>query len=386
MRNDRYHQHPSADRSVLESAKLIALSDGVAIAPSVLAELGGPESLTIHEYATTGGITLQLPQDVVVNAPFDTPRAEASRLRLVRADDGLALRTDAWSVAVEAVLPLPGYLGAIDACGDRVRDTAMSHADRIRVSPIVGCAYDCRFCDLARVPYRQRPVEQILRAIDVALADDALPPRHLLISGGSPPIRYADGQQYFVDMCRRIAEHLRDVRTPEGEPFEIDIMMSARPDGPEFVEAMVAAGVTGFSFNVEVFSPDAARRHLPLKHKWSREHLAPTIARAVELLGREEGRVRSLIIPGLETLEQTLEGVSWLAALGCSPVLSPFRPAPNTMLEDRDPVSTADLELVLAESRVIVREQGVLLGPRCVPCQHNTLSLPWDVQREVIAA
>lgn len=386
MRNHRCRERSSADRHALESAKLIALADGVAIDPPVLAELGGAESLTIHEYATTGGITLELPHRVLVNAPFDTPRAAASPLRLIRRDDGLALHTDAWSVPVEAVVPLPGYLAALDAAGDLVRDTAMSHADRIRVSPIVGCAYDCRFCDLALVRYRQRPAEQILRAIDVALADRALPPRHLLISGGSPAIRNAAGQQYFADVCRRIAEHLRDVRTPEGEPFEIDIMMSARPDGPEFVEAMVAAGVTGFSFNVEVFSADAARRHLPLKHKWSREHLEPTIARAVELLGRADGRVRSLIIPGLEAPEQTLEGVAWLASLGCSPVLSPFRPAPDTLLQDADPVSTTDLELILERSRAIVREHGVLLGPRCVACQHNTLSFPWDVQEEAVVA
>jgi hypothetical protein len=372
----------SVDRAVLEAAKLLALTEGVAIGPSVLAQLGGHESLTVHEYATTGGITLELPQDVLVNAPFDTPRAEASPLRLEVEGDGLALRADGWTIPVQAVLPLPGYLGARDAAGDHVRETAMSHADRIRVSPIVGCAYDCRFCDLARVGYRQRPIDQILRAIDVALADRALPPRHLLISGGSPPIRHAAGQDYFVETCLRITDHVRGVRTPAGDPFEIDIMMSARPDGAEFVETMVAAGVTGFSLNVEVFSPAAARRHLPLKHKWSREHLQAMIVRAAELLGRSEGRVRSLIIPGLESPEETLEGVEWLASLGCSPVLSPFRPAPDTMLEHADPVSVADLRRVLDGTRAIVREHGVLLGPRCVPCQHNTLSFPWDVQRE----
>lgn len=373
---------PAEDRAVLETAKLIALTEGVAIAPPVLAQLGGHQNLTIHEYATTGGITLELPRDVLVNAPFDSPRAAASPLRLERADSGFALRIDDETIPVQTILPLPGYLATRDAAGDHVRETAMSHADRIRVSPIVGCAYDCRFCDLARIGYRQRPVDQILRAIDVALADRALPPRHLLISGGSPPIRHAAGQDYFVETCLRITDHLRDVRTAEGAPFEIDIMMSARPDGPAFVETMVAAGVTGFSLNIEVFSPDAARQHLPLKHKWSREHLEAMIVRAVELLGRSEGRVRSLIIPGLESPEQTLEGVEWLASLGCSPVLSPFRPAPDTMLEHADPISVAELRRVLDGSREIVREHGVLLGPRCVPCQHNTLSFPWDVERE----
>ncbi len=257
----------------------------------------------------------------------------------------------------------------------------MSHADRIRISPIFGCAYDCRFCDLAHAGYGHRPIEQILRAIDIARADDALPTRHLLISGGSAPIKHAAGQDYFEDVCHAVARHLGDAPNADGSPFEIDIMMSARPDGPAFVERAVAAGITGFSFNVEIFSEEHARRHLPLKHKWSRAHLEPTIRRAVELLGWGNASVRSLIIPGLEPPEDTLAGVEWLASIGASPVLSPFRPAPGTDLADTDPITPELLRAIFDESREIVRRHEVVLGPRCVACQHNTLSLPWDLDR-----
>jgi hypothetical protein len=36
------------------------------------------------------------------------------------------------------------------------------------------------------------------------------------------------------------------------------------------------------------------------------------------------------------------------------------------------------LEL-LARARTVVARHDVALGPRCVPCQHNTLTFPWDV-------
>lgn len=371
---------PAAERAALEAVKITALASGVRIGDRVLRELGGVDALTIHEYATTGGITLRLPHGVLVNAPFDSGFVESSPLELVRERDGLVLRSDDTSAPVEEVLPLPGYLARHDANGDAVADTVMSHADRLRVSPIVGCAYDCRFCDLAAVRYRARPVEQILRAIDVARTDPALPARHILISGGSPPVNHERGQDYFRDVCVKVAEHLRGATAPDGSRFEVDIMMSARPDGPAFVDRLVDAGVTGFSLNVEVFSEDAARRHIPLKRKWSREHLGPMIERAVQRLGTARARVRSLIIPGLEPVEATLEGVEWLASLGCSPVLSPFRPAPGTALADAPPVSREVLRMVLDGAREIVRRHGVLLGPACVPCQHNTLSFPWDVE------
>lgn len=371
----------AATRERLEAVKIVALSHGVRMAPHLLADLGGRRAVTIHEYATTGGITLELPEGVLVNAPFDAHWCADSELDLRREDGDLVLALGDSRIPVLRVVPLPGYLETRDDLGELVSETAMSHADRIRVSPIVGCAYNCQFCDLARVRYRPRPIEQILRAIDIALVDDALPPRHLLISGGSPPIKHVKGQDYFSDVCIAIARHLRGWVTAEGTPFEVDIMMSARPDGPEFVDRVVDAGVTGFSLNLEVFSESGARRQLPLKHKWSRKHLEPMIVRAVKLLGSGEARVRSLILPGLESTEETLAGVEWLASLGASPVLSPFRPAPGTALEDANPVSPAALREVLDESRSIVARYGVMLGPRCVDCQHNTLSLPWDVKK-----
>ena len=368
----------AVDRALLEAVKLEALARGVRVPTDVVAALGGHDALTVHEYATTGGLTLQLPGDVLVNAPFDEPFCAGSALEL-RDHDALHLILGADAVPVLCVLPLPGYLDGRTTSGAPASGPAMSHADRIRLSPIAGCAYDCRFCDVASLGYRETPISYVLEALDVALEDTALPPEHLLISGGSAPARNARAQAYFLDVCLAVLEHCRR-RRPDGS-FTVDVMMSARPDGPEFVDRLADAGVDGFSFNIEVFSDRWAHERLPLKHKWSREHLEPMIRRAVERLGRDRARVRSLIIPGLEPPDDTLAGVAWLASLGCSPVLSPFRPARGTALATAPPVAPELLRRVLDRTREIVAHHGVLLGPRCVACQHNTLSFPWDVEQ-----
>jgi hypothetical protein len=364
-----------AEREDLEKVKTVALACGVRIAPSVLSDLGGLSALTVHEYPTTAGITVLLPQDVLVNAPFDEPYCASSPLELTAAGGRLELRLDDVRVEVLEVLPLPGYLDVRDHRGRAVGDVAMSHGDRVRLSPIDGCAFNCDFCDLPG-RYRPRSVEQILSALDIALEDEALPARHILISGGSPG-QAPTQQDYFRDVCVAVLHHVR--ASPRKSPLSVDIMMSARKDGPAFVDEMVAEGVHGFSFNVEVFSEEGARTHLSRKHKLARPHLARMIERAVEALGSGTGRVRSLIIPGLETETETLDGVEWLASLGCHPVLSPFRPSRGTALANRQPLPAAALTSVLCQSRDIVGRHGVALGPECVPCQHNTLSFPWDV-------
>jgi hypothetical protein len=364
-----------ANRALLEEVKIVALAGGLCVDDDVLTDLGGSAELTVHEYATTGGITLGLDDGVLVNAPFDESYCRVSPLRLACDDDGLVLELDGQRVPVRRVLPLPGYLDAVAPTGAVIADTTMSHADRIRVSPISGCVYDCRFCDLGVLRYRRHPVEDVLAGIDVAARDTSLPPRHLLISGGSPA-QGAEHQRYFEQTCVRIVDH---VRSTLGDEFPVDIMMSAIEDGPRFVDRLVDAGVTGFSLNLETFSDEASVEHLPLKHRFARPHLEAIITHAVGRLGSGNGRVRSLIIPGIEPADATLAGVEWLARLGCTPVLSPFRPSRGTALRGAPPVRPAVLRKVLIGSRSIANTHGVPLGPRCVPCQHNTLTFPWDV-------
>jgi hypothetical protein len=157
------------------------------------------------------------------------------------------------------------------------------------------------------------------------------------------------------------------------------VMFSATIDDVSIVDRLVDAGAYSFSINLEVFSTNAADEVLRTKQSLTRRRFADTVIRAVELLG-STGRVRSLILPGLEPVESTLEGVEFLASLGCDPVLSPFRPAEGIALSARRPPSSADLHEILDESRQIVARHGVSLGPECVPCQHNTLTFPWDTR------
>ena len=184
---------PVVDRATLEAVKIEALARGARVAPELLARLGGEASLTVHEYATTGGVAVQLPADVLVNVPFDEPFCASSELELVDTDGELWLAGVGTATPVLRVLPLPVYLAAATATGAPASGPAMSHADRIRLSPIAGCAYDCGFCNVAAERYAETPIADVIAALDVALADDALPPRHLLISGGSAPVRNAQG-------------------------------------------------------------------------------------------------------------------------------------------------------------------------------------------------
>lgn len=355
------------DREALEQLKISCLATGVLISPSTIRELGGANALTVHEYPTTGGITLELDHDVFVNAAFDEWFCRDAEVRLSgSASEGFHLEFNN-QLFRASVVPLPGYIGRCDDDGRRVDDVVMSHADRARLSPISGCAYDCAFCDLPSERYQRHPVDQLIEALRVAEADLALPVKHVLISGGSPGRKH---HQWFIDACTTIIS---------ATALPVDVMMSAQPSAAQAVERLVEAGVHGLSLNLELFGEEASALHIGQKHRFARPNLDDMVTAAVGALG-SGGRVRSLVVVGLEPVTVTLDGVEHLASLGCDPVLSPFRAAAGTALVGHSPPDSELLRDVLASARQVARGNGVHLGPHCVACQHNTLSFPWDVE------
>jgi hypothetical protein len=92
------------------------------------------------------------------------------------------------------------------------------------------------------------------------------------------------------------------------------------------------------------------------------------------------GFVQSLIIFGaaIEPLESTLQGVQDLVDRGCIPVLSAFRPHHLTPLAEALPASYAETLDVYERTLEICDRagNGVRPGPRCIPCHHNTATIP----------
>ncbi len=353
-------------RRRLEDLKISVLATGVRAEPRSIGALSESMLLTTHEYPTTGGLACRV-GDVYLNAPFDEWFCDEADVRLEGVEGAAVLLHGGEAFEISEIFPVPSYVGQADSQGRPLEDVVFSHLDRVRLSPIVGCAYDCAFCDLpGRI--HLRPLDQLREAAALALADRDLPIRHLLISGGSPGPRQ---QQEFADTVVELVRHFSAI-------VEVDVMMSSGSDTVDLVGRLADAGVHGLSLNLELYSAPASEIHIRAKHRRARPHLEATLSRAVELLGRD-GRVRSLIIPGLEPIEDTMAGVEFVASMGADPVLSPFRPASGIALERHRPCTALHLRAVLDEARAIVARYGVRLGPRCLPCQHNTLAYPWDV-------
>jgi hypothetical protein len=352
----------------VELAKLTLLADGLVVAPGAVAHLDEAargRDLQTHDYASTSGVILRLGKDVWVNAPTQALNANFvsdGAVELLATGDGLVVRGP-WGDIDAAVWLPPAYHERRTSAGTPFRSYGITHADRVRVSPIEGCAFTCTFCDLPyEFRYRAKDVDGIVETVRAGLADEWQPAAHVLISGGTPrPEDYS----YVRDCYEAVLESFPGV--------PVDIMMVPLTEVLD-LSRLAGLGLREVSINIEVWDEGVARRVMPRKHKQGRDHYLDFLEHGAEVLGGE--RVRSMLMVGLEPMESTLEGVAAIAERGCVPVLSPFRPDPLTPLRDWTPPNAPFLAEIYAAAWEITSQYGVPLGPPCSPCAHNTLSFP----------
>lgn len=242
----------------------------------------------------------------------------------------------------------------------------MSHTDRMRIGPICGCHFACKYCDSNKEVYGKNSFEQFKEAIDVALNDPNIKPKHLLISGGVPKPE----DEKFLDLTyQKVTEYLKQKNIPT------DIMLTPRKE-KGYILKLKSWGVNSLSINLEIYNIKIANKLNPQKAKLTKKLYFNFIKEAVDIFGI--GKVRSILIIGLEPIEETLKGVKELSKLGSDIVLSPFVPAENTPLSHLNPPTEKDLITTYEESKKITDAYNVKIAPRCIPCQHNTLAFPDD--------
>ena len=354
----------------VERLKLELMAEGIDVSIEARESIMGPgmlKPLTLADYASTSGIGLRLEDNIWVNAPiseYNPNFVTRPRHRLLYENGGFLVTSGKLQVKAQPV-PVPAYHQLTNRWGHKYTSYAITHTDRVRISPVEGCALTCQFCDSPyEYSYRKKSIEGLIDSVAVALSDPVLPARHVMISGGTPR---AEDYHYENEVYQHVCAAFPDV--------DVDVMMIPVP-GLLDPQTLLDFGVNELAINLELYNEEYSRRCMTGKWKIGRDSILDFIGKVVDKFGSK--RVRSLLLVGLEPVEDTLRGVEALAQRGCEPVLSPFRPDPATPLRHLRPPGAEVLAEVYERSAELTSRLGVRLGPKCIPCQHNTLTFPDD--------
>lgn len=358
--------------SAIDELKFHLLKEGIVVRDSAKrawVERYG-NLMTLGEYPTTSGICLALPDRRYVNAPVDN--RSGSEL-VYDGDAGFQVqRKEEAAVSVRIVPVAPFHfrtiVDRIDGVERPMSRYGVTHTDRVRISPIAGCAMNCRFCNIPyTLAYRRKHVRDLLDVIEAAQDDEIVPARHVLISGGAPRGREGIGDHNWIDhVYGEIAQQ---------SPLPVEVMMPPRFD-MTYPARLRSFGVDTLTVNIEAFDANRIRMLAPQKAAYSRERFLDYIQAAVEAFGI--GHVQSLILVGkaIEPFETTMQGVQELVARGSIPILSAFRPDANTPMGNEPPATYDEVVRAYQATLKLCLDAKVLPGPRCVECHHNVAVVP----------
>lgn len=246
-------------------------------------------------------------------------------------------------------------------------DVCFWATDRLRIHHNLSCylkneGLGCKFCEITASKYTIS-IDEILDVVDFYL-EKADTFRHFLIGGGSE-MREIEYQNIL-----KIIKHIRKKSTKD------IYVMSLPPKNLLILKDYYESGVTEIGFNIEVFDTNIALKYMPGKGKISRQEYFNALKEAVKYWGNT-GKVRSLMIIGLEAESSSLQCIRELCKIGVMPILSVFRPIPGTSTENIVPPSNHFLKEIYIKGTKICKEYSLHLGPACHSCQNNTLSLPY---------
>ena len=237
--------------------------------------------------------------------------------------------------------------------------------DRLRIKHEAVCEFKkngkgCSFCSI--------PVSQASFCIDdiEEITTELLryPTfRHILIGGGSGKI---DTECIKIMKISKLIQSI-DPKIPI-------YLMSLPPTDIKILEKYKNAGITEVAFNIEIWNRELAQKLMPGKGYIPLNSYLD-ILKASTLLWGTTGNVRTALIVGLNDSQSLLDGIQILCENGIQPMLSVFRPMPNTKMNAFVPLSNIDLLALYNKAQKICERYNLQLGPTCNACKNNMLAI-----------
>lgn len=326
----------------------------------------------------SGGLDIRLDGFIDVNVPVREPYVQESPYRLDFADDVFMVRRDDDVQCEFQPLPTPGYYRRVTADGEEpmAKIGQMCSSDRFCYGMTGPTCFfwksdrRCRYCTIGRnysEDAARKQAKHLIEVLRAAVEDGRTPARHVLVGGGTP--KGDDmGAEMSAELCELIKRHFPEI--------SIYVMIAA-PLENRHLDLLKSAGADEIGLNLEFWSDSAWDEFIPGKRDFiGKKRYLEALEHTVGLVGPVN--TRSILIAGLEPLEATKAAALHLAEMGVMPIISPFRPLADAMLQDRRGPGAEEYFELWSEVNDALRPMSMPLGPACVACQNNTLALPTD--------
>jgi hypothetical protein len=373
-----YQNLSSEDIGKWAGIKFGLLAEGARLSQSASQVLFDVKQPIRTRSGVSGGLDITIGPEIDVNVPVVEKFVAESSYELDHSEGTFVVTRRGVTLCTFAPHPLPEFYekSVADGTESMQRIGQMCSRDRFcygMTGPT--CHFwksdrRCKYCSIAKnfdADAARKQRTHFIEVLAAAINDSRTPARHILIGGGTPT-----GEDMGAVLA---AEYCRDIRSNFGD-ISIYVMIAA-PLKNEYITLLHDSGATELGMNLEFWSDQAWAAYIPGKTaEIGKRRYLEALEFAVSLFGPVN--TRSILLAGLESLDDTFDGAIHLAKMGVMPIVSPFRPLDGTMLADSRGRSGEEYVSLWEKLETELIPLGIPLGPACVYCQNNTLALPTD--------
>ncbi|NDV22940.1 radical SAM protein [Desulfovibrio sp. JC022] len=312
-----------------------------------------------------GGIDLILPYNIHVSAPILEKYTHESGYKLTAINSTLYLSHHGIELYPVEFISSPQF--PKNEKGIILSKYGKIYTDRLGISIVKGCKFamldeGCRFCEIGKAnSISFNSIQDVKQLIDYCEANELINFKHILLTGGCA----------FDEMWSKLISFIKEISAHTNRP----IYYMTPPVSEARLEEVKECGVSEIGMNIELWDRNIAKEVMPGKGKFTREEYIQSLRQAVSLFG-SSGEVRSLLIVGVEPVENTYAAVDYLSKMKVMPILSPLRLLKNTEMKNYVEPEAATLFEVWKECQKICEKNEMTLGPTCKACQNNTITVP----------
>lgn len=346
----------------LLALKISLLNQGVRISRNALEQMKANGMIRQGVFQS---VDITFNKRLIINAPYLTDFSELSPYEIDYYQGEYVLKYYNKILHSISFDPLDENRKKVAHKGTIFGNIAFLATDRLRVHHQFRCNFKlrnlgCKFCNV-KPKEGDYNLDDVFEVIDYYIKNVEF--RHFLIGGGSG---VPEVEQHNI---MEIAKH---IKSKCSKPI---YAMCLPPENIEILDCYKGSGIDEIAFNIEIFNRTIARRTMPGKGTIPLEQYKKAFLKAVSLWGKT-GNVRSMLVLGLEPLNDFYKGFEWLCQMGVMPIVSVFRPVNHIVMKSVLPYSNNALYEIYLKSKKIASKYSLYPGPPCIACQNNTLSIP----------
>lgn len=142
----------------------------------------------------------------------------------------------------------------------------------------------------------------------------------------------------------------------------------APPINSSYIDLLHSCGASSIIMNMEFFDNKIRKAYCPGKGEISTEQYINALRHSVRIFG--SGNVASVLIVGIESIDNTITCAKLLLDMGVLPIIIPFKPYDNCMLNDKKTTNPEELKFIAKNMEQYIKkiEFKNISNVACISC------------------